>query len=51
MVHALIAEGERKHPQMDPAIIQQQKKRKAARENLAHIPFPEFEALKQLQEQ
>ena len=51
MVHALIAEGERKHPQSDPVIIQQQKDRKAARESLPPMSVPEFNPLKQLQEQ
>ncbi len=51
MVHALIAEGERKHPQTDPAIVQQQRERKAARESLPRMPVPEYNPLKKLQEQ
>ena len=50
-VHALIAEGERKHPQTNPAIVQQQQERKAARESLPPVPPPEYNPLKQLQEQ
>lgn len=51
MVHALIAESKRKHPHTDPAIMQQQKDRKAARENLPPMPVPEFNPLKKLQKQ
>ena len=51
MVHALIAEGERKHPQTDPALVQQQQKRKAARESLPPVPAPEYNPLRKLQEQ
>ena len=50
-VHALIAEGERKHPQTDPAIIKQQQERKEARENLPPMSVPEYNPLKGKQKQ
>lgn len=50
-IHALIAEGEQVHPQTDPAIIQQQKERKAGRENLPPTPIPEWNPLKKQQQQ
>lgn len=50
-IHALIAEGEQVHPQTDPAIIQQQKERKAGRENLPPMPIPEWNPLKKQQQQ
>ena len=42
---------EGKHPQADPAIIEQQRERKAARENLPPMPVPEYNPLKELQGQ
>jgi len=39
-VHALIAEGERVHPQQDPEIQRQQAERKAAREQQKGVPVP-----------
>ena len=50
-IHALIAEGERKHPQTHPAIIKQQQERKEARENLPPMTVPEYNPLKRKQEQ
>lgn len=50
-VHALIAEGHRMHPQTDPAIIEQQKERKAARQNVPPMAIPEYNPLKKVQQQ
>ena len=50
-IHALIAEGERKHPQTQLAIIAQQQERKAARENVPPMTVPEYNPLKGKQRQ
>lgn len=47
-LHALVAEGERAHPQTDPAVRQLQEERRAARERAQStgLPVPEFNPLK-----